>query len=355
MPYSMGLELNTLRRCLLTNLSLDLVNENLSVAIVGFGKMGILHSTILNLIKPGIVKFIVDKSRLITFGSSLLVKNVKFFSNLERMLREDVDAIYITTPIQTHYSIAKRALEAGIRALFLEKPPTVNLSEFTELMEASKGSMVMVGFQKRYALPFRHAKILINKRIIGDIKEVKCSITSGDVLQPTKRFSLLGRGVLLDLGIHLIDLLCWLFGYLEVKESESISIYTDVDDFFKAKLSAENFEVEFKATWSDNSCRFPKTFIEVVGGKGILKVSEDYVKFFGLDESDNAEINWTLYKPDYYQSFPPVLVSDPEYTIEDLHFLSCLTKGARPETGLEYCATTMRLLEELYKKEYVNG
>lgn len=346
----MGLELDGLKSRLLDGLTLDAVDVNLCLAVVGFGKMGLLHSAILNLLRPNTVKFVVDKSKIIALGGSLLIKGLRFFRSLERILSEDLDAVYVTAPAETHYAIVRRLLDAGVKAIFIEKPPTLNLSSFMELLDDANEALCMVGFQKRYALPFRHAKLLIDEGVLGDVKDVRCYIKSSDVLKPVERFNHLDRGVLLDLGIHLLDMLCWFFGELSVESARSRSFYTGVDDVFEAMLSAEKFSINFEASWSDVGYRFPETFIQINGDKGILKVTEDYVKVV-LDEKDKS---LALYKPHYYQSFPPVLVADPEYTIEDMHFLSCFTINRKPETDLESCTATMNLIEELYTRAF-NG
>jgi len=324
--------------------------KEVSIAVIGFGKMGLLHSAILNLYKPNSVKFIVDKSRIITIGGSLIVKNTRFVRDLEKLLNEDIDAAYVTTPAESHYSITKRLLEAGVKAAFVEKPPTIDLSSFNKLLDHAKGRLVMVGFQKRYALPFRHVKLLLERGVVGDVKEVQCYIKSSDILKPTTRFNALGRGVLLDLGIHLIDLLSWLFGELTVEYAKARSLHTSVDDVFEAVLNAGGFSIRLKASWSDPGFRLPETMIEVKGDKGGIRVTEDYVKISLSEGSTNA-----FYKPHYYRGFPPVLVADPEYTIEDMHFLGYLATGRMPETSIESCEATMRLTEELYRKAGVRA
>lgn len=45
------------------------VSQDLRFGMVGFGKMGILHSSILNLLKPNCVEIIVDKSRLMALSA----------------------------------------------------------------------------------------------------------------------------------------------------------------------------------------------------------------------------------------------------------------------------------------------
>jgi len=47
-----------------------IININLKIAVIGFGKIGLLHSSVLNLLATGLVKAVVDRFFLI-FGTSL--------------------------------------------------------------------------------------------------------------------------------------------------------------------------------------------------------------------------------------------------------------------------------------------
>lgn len=317
-----------------------------AIAIIGFGKMGILHSGILNLLVPGSVKYIVDKSLLISLGGRLFVKTLRFYRSFEKLLsKEDVDAVYVTTPTSSHYPIVKRALEAGIKGVFVEKPPTVNSKQLLELIDLSRKSIVTVGFQKRYGLPFIHAKKIIDSKALGLVKQVACYIKSGDILTSTDRFDALGRGVLLDLGVHLVDLLTWFFSDLEVVKAEYKSLYTKVDDVFKAELeSSMGFKVFFETTWSDSNYRLPETYMKIEMENGIVEVTEDYLKV-ACGNSSRA-----LYKPNYYQGFPPVNLADPEYTIENMFFLSSLVTGVKPPSDLCSTLKTMELIDKLYER-----
>ena len=328
---------------------------DIKVAIIGFGKMGLLHSGILNLLKPGIVKAVVDKSFLLTFGASRMIKSIRFYRSIEKMLREiEPDAVYVTTPTSSHYLILKNLLEYGIRYVFIEKPPTVDYKQLIELIDIKKSDQrIMVGFQKRYVLPFRHAKMLLDNRAIGEVESVYAYIKSGDILSPTTRFDALGRGVLLDLGVHLIDLLTWMFNVTNVISARSKSIHTKVDDIFKAELaSKEGFTITLEASWSTPEYRVPETCIEVRGTHGILKVTEDYVKVKTIKEHQllgNAR-KLILYKPQYYQGLPPVNLADPEFTIENIHFLLSIHNGKEPLTNIKSSIETMKFVDELYQK-----
>jgi len=329
--------------------------NDLKVAIIGFGKMGILHSGILNLLVPGIVKAVVDKSFILTFGVSRLIRSLKFYRDIGGMLKEvEPDVVYVTTPTNSHYSIVKSLLERGVKYVFVEKPPTVNYEQLEDLISTKKpGQMVMVGFQKRFSLTFRHAKLLLESGVIGDIVGVNSYIRSGDILEPTGRFNPPRRGALLDLGVHLIDLLTWLFKIRSVIKAVSRSIYTHVDDMFIAELEADKgFKISIETSWSNPEYRVPETYIEVKGSQGTIWVTEDYLKVSASTEhpllGNRREL--TLYKPHYYQGVPPVNLADPEYTVENIHFLESIHEGREPVTSIEEASETMKLVDELYRE-----
>jgi len=338
----------------LANWGKHAVNNELRVAIIGFGKMGLLHSGILNLLAPGIVKAIVDKSLLLTFGASRLIKSIKFYRDIEKMLNEvEPSTVYVTTPTSSHYPIVKSLLEHGVKYIFVEKPPTLNHKQLQSLVSMKKqGQIVMVGFQKKYALTFRHAKLLLENNVIGEVEKVYAYIRSGDILEPTNRFNALGRGVLLDLGVHLVDLLTWLFKVKEIVKAESKNLYTCVDDVFTAELEADRgYRISMEASWSNPEYRVPETYIEVQGSHGVIRVTEDYLKVStGIEHEllgNKKEV--AFYKPHYYKGIPPVNLADPEYTIENIHFLESIHEAREPLTSIERSIETMRLIDELYE------
>ena len=327
---------------------------NLTIGIIGIGKMGLLHSGILNLLQPGIVKAVVDKSLLLRFGGSRILENVKFYSTLNRMLEEEkLDAVYITSPVDSHYQTIQYLLENKVNYVFVEKPPTLTYRQLEDLVKHKKsGQQVMVGFQKRYALPFRHAKKLLETHIVGEVTSVNAYIKSGDILSSTRRYDRIGRGVLLDLGSHLVDLLSWMFKITSVTSAWKQSIHTRVDDLFKAELETNGgARINVTITWSDPKYRMPETYIEVNGTKGQLKVTEDYLKI--KTSKNHSALNnmeeLSLYKPHYYQGIPPVILADPEYTIENIHFLQSIQEGKQPMTSIEEASRTMKMIDTLYE------
>lgn len=317
--------------------------------------MGILHSSILNLLKPKSVHAIVDKSRLIHLAASKILENTTFYTDVDKALKKNANsAFYITTPAQSHFPIVLGLIEQGVKNIFVEKPPTLDSDQLTKLTDkAEKNQVIMAGLQKRFALPFIHAKQLLSNQVIGDIKNTHAHIRSSDMTAPSSRFTALGKGVNLDLGIHLMDLLVWIFGVNAVESARSTAVYTGVDDFFEAKLRNDAqvpFDVE--VTWSNPDYRMPETYIEVAGANGKLTVTEDYL--IVTCENQNPLLNdqkeLTLYKPHYYQNAPIVNLADPEYTLENIHFLNCQSLGTYPLTDFRSLSPVMALLDEMYAK-----
>jgi predicted dehydrogenase len=331
------------------------IQQDLKFAVIGFGKMGVLHSGILNLLKPECVTAVVDNSRLLVVGASRLIKKVKFYRDVDKMLeKEEPDVVYVTTPAQSHYGIVSKLLGAHVEYVFVEKPPTTNSRDLLSLIgKTGSNQMVMVGLQKRFALPFRHAKMLISRKVIGDVEKVSAYIRSSDIMVPTARFDPLGRGVLLDLGIHLIDLLFWMFNPNAVGASRCRRIYTGVDDHFEAKLRTEdNVMIDMEATWCSPEHRLPETYVEARASRGILRVTEDYLKVESVESHPmlEDETKLTMYKPHYYQDMPTVNLADPEYTLENIHFLCSIHSRSEPLTNLKNVRGTMELLDEIYGK-----
>jgi predicted dehydrogenase len=324
--------------------------DGAAIAIVGFGKMGILHAGILNLLKPGCVTAVVEKSRFLGYAASRITKEIKILRNIEELqTRTNVNAAYVTTPAKSHYNALSTLMALGVPNLFVEKPPTENAEQLQLLLGAKKsGQVMMVGLQKRFALPFRHARYLLSEGRVGKISSIRAYAKSSDITARTSRFDSLGKGCLLDLGIHVVDILTFLFEMASVTSAFQQKLYTEVDDLFRAEMrTRDNIPVAVDVTWSDRNYRLAETRVEVEGSDGTLTVTEDFLR---VSAKQNLTEDMAVYKPGYYRSMPPVLLGDPEYVLEDIHFLQSMGDSGPPLTDLDTVATTMRLIDQMYEK-----
>jgi predicted dehydrogenase len=99
--------------------------------------------------------------------------NARATTRFEDLLDDDtLDAVVIATPVPTHYSLAKQALEAG-KHVFVEKPPAMRAAEMDELVELAEaaGRVLMPGHLLLYHPGVRKLKQLIDR---GELGEVLC-------------------------------------------------------------------------------------------------------------------------------------------------------------------------------------
>ncbi len=128
---------------------------------------------------------------------------VKATTSLDTILKDEtVKGIFVSASPSSHFSIASQILRCG-KSLFIEKPPCQTLEELDLLIDLQQlyGSPVaMVGLQKRYAPAVQLLKKRLGKShlVSYDLHYLTGAYPEGDVL--------------LDLYIHPLDLVCFLFG-----------------------------------------------------------------------------------------------------------------------------------------------
>ena len=133
--------------------------------------------------------------------------SVKATTSLDEILKdESVKGVFVSASPSAHFSIASQVLKSG-KSLFIEKPPCQTLEELDTLiaLQQQHGSPVaMVGLQKRYAPAVQLLKQRLRKeRLISyDLHYLTGAYPEGDAL--------------LDLYIHSLDLVCFLFGQPEI-------------------------------------------------------------------------------------------------------------------------------------------
>lgn len=103
---------------------------------------------------------------------------VKTWTDKFDIFLEDVDAVYVASPNETHSDYVRRALEAGKHVL-CEKPMTFTYQEAVELYELAKSRQVvlMEGIRTAYLPGFRHLLSVATNGTIGRICDVSASFT----------------------------------------------------------------------------------------------------------------------------------------------------------------------------------
>ena len=142
----------------------------LRVGIIGIGKMGLSHLSVINSHSSVRVVGLCDAT-----GYVLDVMNrytgFGVFANY-RVLTDQAkpDAVIIATPSRTHCEIARYALERGIH-VFVEKPFCLSIAEGRDLvaLAAKVNAVNQVGYHYRFVGAFQETKRLLERGVVGEI------------------------------------------------------------------------------------------------------------------------------------------------------------------------------------------
>jgi predicted dehydrogenase len=192
--------------------------KKVRVGVVGLGWVAqVFHIPILNKIDDAEVVAVCDKdrSRARMIAEKFSVPAV--FSDYHQMLeRDDIDAVIVCTSTDAHHPVTMAALAAG-KHTFVEKPITRTYNEARELTEeANKRKLsLMVGMNNRFRPDTMILKSFIEKGELGKLFYAKGgwlkSLSDTNPWMTRKDKS--GGGVVLDLGIVMLDLVLWMMGF----------------------------------------------------------------------------------------------------------------------------------------------
>jgi len=187
---------------------------------------------------------------------------------------KEVDTIYVAVPNNLHYTVAKKALEAG-KNVICEKPFTLKYDEAAELFEIAegKGLILMEAITNQYQKNYLDIQDNIDN--IGEIRLVECNFSQlssryeafkNGIIAPVFDKSK-GGGVLGDLNIYNIHFVVGLFGRSK-KVHYLPNIVNDVDTSGILLLEYNNFKVVCIAAKDT----FNNSYVNIQGDKGIIKV-----------------------------------------------------------------------------------
>jgi predicted dehydrogenase len=186
----------------------------------------------------------------------------RYYNNYEKMLviEQDLDGIVISTPTILHKDMAIAALEEK-NNLLVEKPLARTSLEAEEIAAAAKKyhQSLMVGMNNRFRPDAMILKSFIEDNALGELFYAKAGWfkkLNTESAWLTKRTQS-GGGVVVDLGIVMLDLAFWMMGYPAVQEvtATNYSHHTkDVEDSSIVLLKMKNGStLTIEASWSFES------------------------------------------------------------------------------------------------------
>lgn len=317
--------------------------------------MGILHAAITSSLDGNRVVAISENDSFLLKLARKVLPDLNFYSDYHDMLRkENLDALFVCTPVQTHYSISHEILtDFKDVSLFVEKPLAGSYEEAARMVEDSRktSAVTMVGYQKRFEGVFQKAKELLEANILGEVGYFRSHFFGSSVLSEKQgwKFQRGTGGATLEYGVHLLDLLIWYFGEPVSAKSTLTSVFSSgVEDFVS---SSAEFPFGVKGTieigWSMRNYSVPDLLIEVHGKYGYMSVTEDRV-LVSLDRAEKDSVlnegTYAFFGSTLDQSVP-FLIANPENVLQEKMFLDCVNNKTRAQQDFESAARVNRFVD----------
>jgi predicted dehydrogenase len=189
-------------------------NDKLRVGIAGYGLVGKKRRAIVDqhphLKTAAVCDRHFENTGMLTDGPS----PVKHFTNYKDLLKEDLDILFVclTNDVNAEATIA--GLEKNLH-VFCEKPPSRNMEELSEVVKSAKKKpnlKLKYGFNHRYHDSVKDALKIIQTKELGKLINLRGVYGKSKFLNfgssewRTKR-AIAGGGILLDQGIHMVDMM----------------------------------------------------------------------------------------------------------------------------------------------------
>ncbi|MDW7996817.1 MAG: Gfo/Idh/MocA family oxidoreductase [Bacteroidota bacterium] len=325
--------------------------ERFGIALVGVGN--IAQSIHLPLLKrlPGVNLVAVcdrvgSKARLVAerFGIPYATNRLDDLWHLE-----GIDVIDICTTTDVHPEIACAALEHGKHA-FVEKPLARTLAEAQHVAEiaARSGRHLMVGMNHRFRPDVTLLRSYVGRGELGRIYYIKAGW-----LQPRQkeqrwltRTDISGGGVLIDLGIVLLDLVLWMYDFAPVRSVHAALFRHQtrvVEDLAVATLYFANGSIAtLECSWS---LVRPENlyYCNLFGTRG-----SGYINPFRVVRQTDGGEFLTIHA-EGQACLPSAQQYTHSYVAEWQYFLNMLRGHVPPLSTAQEAVHRMRVLEALYR------
>ena len=339
----------------------------LKVGVIGVGSISEMH------IHPYLANKDVELVAFCDINEERLAEKGKQYGvdrlykhHQELLAQPDIDAISICTWNNSHAEIAIAGLEAGKHVL-VEKPLSMTVEEALAVEAAAEksGKIAQVGFVRRHGDNNKILKKFIDDGDLGEIYYAKASYLrrlgnpGGWFSDKTKS----GGGPLIDLGVHVIDIMWYLMGkprpvsvsgntYYKLgnrSHIENLSFYkaadydatlNDVEDLTNALIRFENGASIFVDVSFTLQAKKDETSVKLFGDKGGAEVEP---AFSLITEKNNTILNSTPQVDNLGFDF------EKSFANEIDHFVECCIEGKETIAPIADGVEVMKMLNAVYE------
>ena len=337
------------------------MSSKIKAGIVGFGYMGEIR--LRNVMEHPDMELvgICDPDR----ESEIIAKGIPLYKTWQSLVDADIDAVIICTPNFAIPGIAVYAMNKG-KHVFCEKPPGRNYADIKAIRDAelqNPAVKLIFGFNHRHHPGITDAKAIIDSGSLGKVLTLRGVYGKGGGYDYQTSWrndvNISGGGILLDQGIHMLDLFRYFVGdFTEVQGMRGITAFDiEVEDNAVVILRTAKGQL---AQLHSSATSWKHIFRLEIGCEkgyavisGLLSKTGSYGRetlVIGRRPSQNERIAVGNPREEtiYYDH-------DPSWNIEIAHFAECILKNIPIEKGTSMDALkVMELIDRVYKLPIVH-
>ena len=203
----------------------------LRIGLVGFGKGGRhFHAPMIEHAEGCMLAGVVTRSPQRRADLAADHPGVPAYDHLAELAAAGVDAVVVTTPLDTHVPLVREAVDLGLPVVS-DKPFAADASTARDTVLAAEraGVLLSVYQNRRWDADFRTVQEVVAAGRLGEVVSFESRMEQS---LPETGFPTTGGGVLLDLGSHAVDQALYLFGpvrsvYAEMRMSREQPAFDD--------------------------------------------------------------------------------------------------------------------------------
>lgn len=325
----------------------------INVGIIGFGKMGRIRAKAIEESGRGVVKKICDSQVDPSSEPYPVVTDPK------QILEDpEIQAVFICTPNQLNQPLTLAALGKK-KHVFCEKPPAFNAEGVKKirLKEKSSRCKLMYGFNLRHHESIKQIKTHVVNKSFGNILWMRGrygkSVDEGFFNSWRANRELAGGGIMLDQGIHMLDLfLHFADDFDEVKAFVS-NLYWKLDIEDNVFAMFRNSKTGVVASLHSTMTQWRHLFsLEIFFERGymVLNGLKTSSATYGKEELAIAKNRTMAPAATWSDEEKIVYETDTSWSSEVGHFLNAIETNSPIEIGNSADALRlMRVMDEIYK------
>jgi len=334
-------------------------HPTLRVAVVGAGRMGMIHGHLLSIYPETEVVGFVDpdtglRDHLVSQGLQ-----APLYSKIDALFAAaEPEAVFVCTPTHTHLPVVRECLARRVH-LFVEKPLATTRADAEAILRLAREAQVVhaAGYVYAHLPVVRAAHDLLQQGVLGVALRFTAHAYVSEVFGPKRGWFFqreqAGGGVVANMASHLLFILGWFFGPIHRVVATTRSHSSAVDDSAQAMLTfASGVSGLLDTSWSMPGAQMLDYGLTIDGRRGTLVLCRDRILLHLLEPAGGHDAGWSQIHAsdlpaDTAFDVSPHIGGEAFYRQLGSFVEACRT-GTLPFCSLEEACNTQRMIDAIY-------